>query len=46
MTLTFAIVIVVTVSVLIARGAYAGAVFLALLALPVFLFAARRARRG
>jgi hypothetical protein len=42
MALTLVIVIVVTLSVLIARGAYAGAAFLAVLALPVFLFAARR----
>jgi hypothetical protein len=37
---------VLTEAVLIARGTYAGAVVLAILALPVFLFAARRGHRG
>ena len=44
MNLTLAIVLVVTEAVLLARGAVAGAVALAAIALPVFVIAARRQR--
>ena len=44
MTLTLAIVLVVTEAVLLARGKVAGAVVLAAIALPVLVFAARRQR--
>ncbi|MEK6326975.1 MAG: hypothetical protein AABM66_05530 [Actinomycetota bacterium] len=44
MTLTLAIVLVFTVAVLLARGSFAGALVLTMLALPVLAFAARRRR--
>jgi hypothetical protein len=44
LTLTLAIVLVFTVAVLLARGRFAGALVLALIALPVLAFAARRRR--
>jgi hypothetical protein len=44
LTLTLAIVLLVTVALLLARGRIAGAVVLAALAVPVLLFAARRQR--
>jgi hypothetical protein len=46
MVLPLVTVLVVTAAVLLARGSYAAAVVLAVLALPVLLFALRRARRG
>ena len=45
MALTLVIVVGFTEAVLIARGAYAGAAVLALLALPIFVFAVRRSAR-
>jgi hypothetical protein len=45
MALPLVIVLVVTAAVLLARGSYATAIVLAVLALPVLLFALRRARR-
>ena len=42
MTLTLAIVLVFTEAVLLARGRFAAAIVLAVLALPVLAFAARR----
>jgi hypothetical protein len=45
MAITFAIVLAFTAAVLVARGRYITAIVLAVLALPVFVFAARRARR-
>ena len=45
MTLTLAIVLVFTEAVLLARGRFAAALVLALIALPALAFAARR-RRG
>ena len=44
MTLTLAIVLVFTEAVLLARGRFAAAVALAVIALPVLAFAARRRR--
>jgi hypothetical protein len=45
MALTLMIVLVVTATVLLARGRYVAAIVLAVLALPALLFAARRMRR-
>jgi hypothetical protein len=42
LTLTLAIVLVFTEAVLLARGRFAAAVVLAVIALPVLVFAARR----
>ena len=44
LTLTLAIVLVFTEAVLLARGRFAGALVLAVIALPVLVFAARRQR--
>ena len=44
MTLTLAIVLVFTEAVLLARGRFVAAVALAVIALPVLVFAARRQR--
>ena len=43
---TLILVLVMAEALLIARGTYAGAVALAVIALPVVIFAARRMRRG
>lgn len=42
---TLILVLVMAEALLISRGTYAGAVALAMLALPVLFFAVRRARR-
>ena len=44
MTLTLAIVLVFTEAVLLARGRFAAALVLAVIAAPVLVFAARRRR--
>jgi ABC-type phosphate transport system permease subunit len=44
LTLTLAIVLVFTEAVLLARGRLVGALVLAVIALPVLVFAARRQR--
>ena len=44
MSLTLAIVLLFTEAFLVARGQVMGAIALAALALPVFIFAARRQR--
>jgi hypothetical protein len=44
-TLPLVIDLVVVAAVLLARGSYAAAIVLAVLALPVLLFALRRTRR-
>jgi hypothetical protein len=44
LTLTLAIVLVLTEAVLLARGRIAGALVLAAIAIPVLVFAARRQR--
>jgi len=46
MALPLVIVLGATAAVLLARGSYAAAIVLALLAIPVLLFALRRMRRG
>jgi hypothetical protein len=46
LTLTLAIVLVFTEAVLLARGQLAAALVLAVIALPVLAFAARRPRDG
>jgi hypothetical protein len=46
MALPLVTVLVVTAAVLVARGSYAAAIVLAILAIPVLLFALRRTRRG
>lgn len=46
MTLTLAIVLVFTEALLLTRGKVAGALALAAIAVPVLVFAARRARDG
>jgi ABC-type phosphate transport system permease subunit len=46
LTLTLAIVLVFTEAVLLARGRFAGALVLAVIALPVLVFAARRQRNS
>jgi ABC-type phosphate transport system permease subunit len=43
---TLILVLVMAEALLLARGTYAGAIALAVLALPVILFAVRRMRRG
>jgi hypothetical protein len=45
MTLPLVVVLVVTAAVLVARGSYAAAIVLGVLAIPVLLFALRRTRR-
>ncbi len=46
MTLTLAIVLVFTEALLLARGKLAAALALAVIAVPVLVFAARRERHG
>lgn len=46
MALTFPIVLVFVAALLIARGEYLAAIVLAILALPVLVFAARRRNRS
>jgi ABC-type phosphate transport system permease subunit len=43
---TLILVLVMAEALLISRGTYAGAVALAVIALPVVIFAVRRMRRG
>jgi hypothetical protein len=46
MALPLVTVLAVTAAVLVARGSYAAAIVLAVLAIPILLFALRRTRRG